>query len=169
LDITFIKTSKRQAQEIGASKSSARRVIQLLKLRTSKATAIKAFQPRHPPSGIQLFSWFLESVVLGEINSQFTFFSGEAWFYSQEFINMKIIPTEVTESTSNIGTLIHNIVPPIMQLFLSLVFFRTCFRPNGHHQVSQLCQNSSIVLNIHFSHHIKLQYFMIYNIACYNR
>jgi hypothetical protein len=78
---------KRLTQETGVSKSSARTATQLLKLRPYKITAIHALQPRDPASRIRLCSWFLQSVVEGEIESQLAFFSDEAWFHLQCYIN----------------------------------------------------------------------------------
>jgi hypothetical protein len=68
------------------SKSSARRATQLLKLRPYKTTVIHTSQPCNPASRVHFCSWFLQSVIKGEINLQFTF-SNEAWFHSQRYIN----------------------------------------------------------------------------------
>jgi hypothetical protein len=43
--------------------------------------------PRGPASRVHACSWFLQSVVEGEIHPQLTFFSDEAWCHSQEYIN----------------------------------------------------------------------------------
>jgi hypothetical protein len=56
----------------------------LLKLRPYKTTAMHALQQHDPASRVPFCSWFLQSVVEGEINQQFTFFSDEAWFHLQE-------------------------------------------------------------------------------------
>jgi hypothetical protein len=78
---------KRLAEEPRVSKSSARTATQLLKLRPYKRTVIHALQPRDSASSVHSCSWFLQSVVEGEIDPQLTFFSDEAWFHLQEYIN----------------------------------------------------------------------------------
>ncbi|PNF37265.1 hypothetical protein B7P43_G00402 [Cryptotermes secundus] len=56
----------------------------MLKLRPYKTTvSTHALQPRDPASRV----WFLQSVVAGEIYLQLTFFSDEAWFHLQGYIN----------------------------------------------------------------------------------
>jgi hypothetical protein len=77
LEHTPRKSLKLLAQETGVSKSSAREATQLLKHRPRK-TAIHALQPRDPTSRVHFCSWFLQSVVEGEIDQQLTFFSDEA-------------------------------------------------------------------------------------------
>jgi hypothetical protein len=72
---------KRLAQETVVSKPSARMATQLLKLKPYKTTHTRALQPRDPASRVHFCSWFLQSVVEGEIHSQLTFFSDEAWFH----------------------------------------------------------------------------------------
>jgi hypothetical protein len=59
----------------------------LLKLGPYKTTVTNALQPRDPASRVHLCSCFLQSVVGGEINPQLTFFSDEAWFRLQGYIN----------------------------------------------------------------------------------
>jgi hypothetical protein len=49
-------------------KSSARRAAQLLKLRRYKTRAIYALQRRDPASRVHFWSWFLQSVIEGEID-----------------------------------------------------------------------------------------------------
>jgi hypothetical protein len=78
---------KRLPHETGASKSSARRETQLPKLRPYKTTAIHALQPRDSTSSAHFFSWFLQSVVEGEIDPQLALLSAEAWFHLQGYIN----------------------------------------------------------------------------------
>jgi hypothetical protein len=78
---------KRLAQEIGASKSSAKTATQLLQLIPYKTTVIHALQLHDPPSKAQFCSWFLQSAVKGKINPQLTFFSDEACFHLQGYIN----------------------------------------------------------------------------------
>jgi hypothetical protein len=72
LEQTPRKSLKRLAQENGVSKSSARMATQLLKLRPYKTTAIHALQPRDPASRVLFCSWFLQSVVEGEIDPRLT-------------------------------------------------------------------------------------------------
>jgi hypothetical protein len=67
--------------------SSARTATQLLKLRPFKTTAIHTLQPHDSASRVCFCSWFLQSVVEGEVNPQLTFFSDEAWFHLQGYIN----------------------------------------------------------------------------------
>jgi hypothetical protein len=71
------------------SKSSVRTATQLLKLRPYKTTVNLSVQPRDPASRVHFCSWFLQSVVVGEIDPQLTFFSDEAWFHLQRHINMQ--------------------------------------------------------------------------------
>jgi hypothetical protein len=52
----------------------ARKATQLLKLRPYKAAAIHALQPCNPASWVNFFSWFLHSVIKGEIDPQLTFY-----------------------------------------------------------------------------------------------
>jgi hypothetical protein len=44
-------------------------------------------QPHDPASRVYFCSWFLQSVVEGEIDPHLTFFSDEAWFHLQGYIN----------------------------------------------------------------------------------
>jgi hypothetical protein len=81
------KSLKCLAQETGGSKSSARMATQLLKLRPYKTTVIHALQPRDPASRVHFCSWFLQSVVEGELYLHLTFFSDEARFHLQGYIN----------------------------------------------------------------------------------
>jgi hypothetical protein len=87
LEHTLRKLLKRLAQETGLSKSSARRATQLLKLRPNKTAVIHALQPHDPTGRVHFCSWFLQSVIKGEIIMQFTFFSDETWFHLQGYIN----------------------------------------------------------------------------------
>jgi hypothetical protein len=77
------KSLKSLTQETGVSKSSARRAKKLLKLRPYKTTVIHALQPHDAASSVRFCSWFLQSVVEGELNQQFTFFFEEAWPHLQ--------------------------------------------------------------------------------------
>jgi hypothetical protein len=76
------KSLKCLAQEIGVSKSCARRATQLLMLRPYKTTVIHALQPLDRASMVYFCYWFLQSIVEGE-----TVFSDEAWF--QGYRNMQ--------------------------------------------------------------------------------
>jgi hypothetical protein len=69
------------------SKSSARTATQLLKFRPYKTTVIQDLQQRDPASRVHICSWFLQPVIEGEIDLQLTFFSVEAWFHLQGYIN----------------------------------------------------------------------------------
>jgi hypothetical protein len=75
------------AQETGVSKCSARMATQLLKLRPYKTTVIHALQLRDSASRVRFCNWFLQSVIEDEINAQLTFFSDEAWFHLQGYMN----------------------------------------------------------------------------------
>jgi hypothetical protein len=59
----------------------------VLKLRPYKTTVIHALQPLDPASKVYFYSWFLQPVFEGEIDPQLTFFSDEAWFRLQGYIN----------------------------------------------------------------------------------
>jgi hypothetical protein len=83
---TFRKSLKCLAQETGVLKSSARTAIQLLKLRPCKTTVIQALQLRDPAGRVHFCSWFLQSVVEGEIDLQLTFVSDDACFHLQGYI-----------------------------------------------------------------------------------
>jgi hypothetical protein len=83
------KSLKCLAQETGVSNSTARMATQLLKLRPYKTTVIHALQPCDPASRLHFCSWFLQSAVDGEIDLQLTFFSHEARFHLQGYINMQ--------------------------------------------------------------------------------
>jgi hypothetical protein len=48
---------------------------------------IHAFQPRVPASRVHFYSWFIRSVVEGEMDRQLTVFSAEAWCHLQGYIN----------------------------------------------------------------------------------
>jgi hypothetical protein len=87
LEHTPRKSLKCLAQETGVSKSSARRTPQLPKLRPYKTTVIHALKPRDSASRTRFCSWFLQSVVEGEIDPQLTIFSDEARFHLQGYIN----------------------------------------------------------------------------------
>jgi hypothetical protein len=89
LEHTPRKSLKHLAQETGVSESSARRATQLLKLRSYKTTVIQPLQPCDPANRVYFYSWFLQSVVKGEIDPQLTFFSDEAWFHLQGYISMQ--------------------------------------------------------------------------------
>jgi hypothetical protein len=69
------------------SKSSARTATQLLKLRPYKIKVIHAIQLRDTAIRVHICSWFLQSVVEGEIDQQLTFFSDEEWFHLQGYKN----------------------------------------------------------------------------------
>jgi hypothetical protein len=71
------------------SKSSARTATQLLKLRPYKTTVIHALQPHDSVSMLRFCSWFLQSVIKGEIDPRLTFLSDEARFHLQGYINMQ--------------------------------------------------------------------------------
>jgi hypothetical protein len=87
LEYTPRKPLKRLAQETGVSKSSARTATRLLKLIPYKTTVIHALQPCHPASRVHFCSWFLQSVVEGEIDPQLIFFSDESWLHLQGCMN----------------------------------------------------------------------------------
>jgi hypothetical protein len=72
LEHTPRKSLKRLAQETGMLKSSARRATQMLNLIPYKTTVIHALQPCEPASRVNFCSWFLQSVVEGEIDPQLT-------------------------------------------------------------------------------------------------
>jgi hypothetical protein len=81
---TSRKSLKRLAQEVEMSKSSARTATQLLKLRPYKTTVIHTLQPQG--SFLQLVFTFC---CRRKIDSQLIFFSDEAWFHLQGYINMQ--------------------------------------------------------------------------------
>jgi hypothetical protein len=87
LEHTPRKSPKRLAQQTGVSKSSARMATQLLKLRPYKTTVINALHQHDPARRVPFCSWFLQSVVEGEIDPQLTLFSDWAWFHLQGYIN----------------------------------------------------------------------------------
>jgi hypothetical protein len=89
LKYTPRKSLKRLAQETGVLKPSARMTRKLLKFRPYKTTVIHALQPGDPASRVHFCSRFLQSVVGGEIDPQLTFFSDEAWFHLQGYINTR--------------------------------------------------------------------------------
>jgi hypothetical protein len=62
------KALKCLAQETGEAKSSERRATQMVKLRLYKTAVIHAFQPCLPSSRVNFCSWFLQSIIEGEIN-----------------------------------------------------------------------------------------------------
>jgi hypothetical protein len=86
LERTPRKSLKRLAQETGMSKPSARTAAELRKLRPYETALMYALQPRDPASRVHFCSWFLLSVE-GEIDPQLTFYSDEACFHLQEYIN----------------------------------------------------------------------------------
>jgi hypothetical protein len=60
-----------------------------MKLRPYRTTVIHALQPHDPASIVHFCIRFLQSVIEGEIDQQFTFFSDEAWLHLQGYINMQ--------------------------------------------------------------------------------
>jgi hypothetical protein len=50
-------------------------------------TVIHALQSRDPASRVHFCSWFLQSLVEGDIDPQLAFFSDEEWFHFQGYIN----------------------------------------------------------------------------------
>jgi hypothetical protein len=60
-----------------------------LKVRPYKRTVIHALQQRDSANRVLFCGWFLQSFVEAEVNPQLTFFSNEAWFYLQGYINMQ--------------------------------------------------------------------------------
>jgi hypothetical protein len=92
LEHTHRKSLKSLAQDTNVSKPNVREATQLVKLSPCKRTAFRALQPRHPVGSIprhaaarsswqDLFcSWFLQSLVEGEIDPQLAFYPDEAWF-----------------------------------------------------------------------------------------
>jgi hypothetical protein len=87
LENTLRESLKRLAQETGVPKSSASTATQYLKLRPYKTTVIHSLQPRDPANRVHFCSWFLQSVVEGEIDPQLIFFSDKVWFHLQGCIN----------------------------------------------------------------------------------
>jgi hypothetical protein len=83
------KSLKHLVQQTGVSKPNSRTATQLLKLRPYKTTVIHALQLCDPGSRVHFCSWFLQSVVEGEIDLQLTFFSNEARFHLQGYINIQ--------------------------------------------------------------------------------
>jgi hypothetical protein len=80
------KSLKCPVQHTGVPKSSARTKTKLLgPMKQQKYT--HALWPRNPASKVLLCSWFLQSVVEGEIDLQLAFFSDEAWFHLHGYIN----------------------------------------------------------------------------------
>jgi hypothetical protein len=72
------------------SKSSARMATQLLKLISYKTTVIHTRIATSQSSyQVNFHSCFLQSVIEGEIDLQLTFFSDEACFHLQGYINMQ--------------------------------------------------------------------------------
>jgi hypothetical protein len=72
------------------SKSSARMATQLLKLMSHETAVIHVHLVASRSNyRVHFCSWFLQSVVEGEINPQLTFFPDEAWFHLQGYINMQ--------------------------------------------------------------------------------
>jgi hypothetical protein len=86
LEHTFRKSLKRLAQETGVSKSSARMVTQLLKLKPCKATVIHDLQPHGPAGRVHFCSWFLQCAVEGEIDMRWAFFSDDTLFHLPGYI-----------------------------------------------------------------------------------
>jgi hypothetical protein len=80
LEHTPRKSLKRLSQETGVSQSSSSRATQLLKLGPYKTTVIHTLQPRDPGNRVHLCSWFLQSVVEGEIDPQLIFLSDKGGF-----------------------------------------------------------------------------------------
>jgi hypothetical protein len=83
------KSLKCLAQESEVSESSARMATQFLKLIQCETTLIHALQPCDSAGRVHFCSWFLQSVIEGEIDLELTFFSDEAWFQLQGYINMQ--------------------------------------------------------------------------------
>jgi hypothetical protein len=69
------KSPKGLSQKTGVSQSSARTATQLLKRRPYETTVIHVLQPRDRASRVHFCSWFLQSVVDGEIVRQLQSFS----------------------------------------------------------------------------------------------
>jgi hypothetical protein len=72
------KSLKHLAPETRVPKSSARMATKFLKFRPYKTTVIQALQLHNPPSRVHFCSWFVQSVVKGEIDPRLTVFSDEA-------------------------------------------------------------------------------------------
>jgi hypothetical protein len=89
LEHTPRKSLKCLAQVTGESKSSARMATQLVKLTPYKTIVIHALQPHNPDSRVHFCSWFLQSVVKGQIDPQLTFSSDAACFHLQGYTNMQ--------------------------------------------------------------------------------
>jgi hypothetical protein len=88
LEHTPWKSLKRLAQETGVPKSTARTAAQLLKLRPYKTPVIHACVAAPWSScRVHFCSWFLQPVIEGKINTQLAFFSTEAGFHLQGYIN----------------------------------------------------------------------------------
>jgi hypothetical protein len=78
LEHTLRKSLKCLDQETGVSKYSTRMAAELLKLRACKSTVIHALKPYDPASRVHCCTWFIQSVIEGEISVQFAFVSDEA-------------------------------------------------------------------------------------------
>jgi hypothetical protein len=87
LEHTPRKSPNCPAQESWVSKSSARTATQLLKFRPYKTTVFHALEPHDPANGVHFCSWFLQSVIEGEIDPHSSFFPDEAWFHLWGYIN----------------------------------------------------------------------------------
>jgi hypothetical protein len=72
LEHTPGKSLKQLAQETGVSKSSGRSTTQLLKYIPYKTTVIHSLEPCNPAIRVHFCSWFLQSVIEGEIDPKVT-------------------------------------------------------------------------------------------------
>jgi hypothetical protein len=87
LEHTSRKSLKLVAQETEVSKSNGKIATHLLKLVPYETTFIHALQSCNPAGSVHFCTWFLQSIIEGEINLQLTFFSDEAWFDLWGYIN----------------------------------------------------------------------------------
>jgi hypothetical protein len=77
------------AQSVWSVTVERKKETQLLQLKPYKTMVIHALQLRNPASRVHFCCWFLKCVTEDEIDRQLTFFSDEAWFGLQGYINMK--------------------------------------------------------------------------------
>jgi hypothetical protein len=88
LEPTPRKSLKCLSEETGVSKSNARTATRLLKLRPCKTTVIyTCLASVWSSKRVHFCSWFLQTLVEDEVDLQLTFFSDEAWFHLQGYMD----------------------------------------------------------------------------------
>lgn len=81
------KSLRRLAAHTGLSYGSAWRATKALKLRPYKISVVQELRPADPRLRIDFCQWYLQSIHDGLVDTNFFFFTDEAWFHLNGYVN----------------------------------------------------------------------------------